>query len=179
MAGGMSKVNIGFAAGSREVIPMGKISIYGYLIAFAAAMGGLLFGYEIGVVSQVLEMNSFKYHFGASGLLENGTYYDIDKKTLPSMTTFTFLIGCFFGAFLVSYMADILGRKKSILIGGVGFLFGGAFQTFAGSVGVYYTGRVVSGLGIGVLSMCAPLYIGETAPTSIRGRMLTVQVLFF
>lgn len=93
------------------------------------------------------------------------------------MTTFTFLLGCFFGAFLVSYMADIYGRKRSILIGGVGFLIGGAIQTFANILPVYIIGRVISGLGIGVLSMCAPLYISETAPASIRGRMLTVQQL--
>jgi MFS family permease len=41
-----------------------------------------------------------------------------------------FLAGCFVGAFIVSYMADILGRKKSILIGGIIFLFGGSLQVY-------------------------------------------------
>lgn len=169
----------GFTSGSAVVIPLAKNSVYGYLIAFAAAMGGLLFGYEIGVVSQVLLMDGFKEQFGASYRLANGTFIAIEsyKNVLPALTTFTFLIGAFAGAFVVSYMADILGRKKSILIGGVGFLAGSLLQTFASIVGVYFTGRVVSGLGIGVLSMCAPLYISETAPTAIRGRMLTVQQL--
>jgi hypothetical protein len=51
-------------------------------------------------------MDTFKTHFGASGQFPNGTYYEIDKKTLPAPTTFTFLIGCFFGAFIVWYIAD-------------------------------------------------------------------------
>lgn len=78
-------------------------------------MGGLLFGYEIGVVSQVLEMDSFKLHFGAIGQNQNGSFYEIDTKTLPALTTFTFLIGCFVGAFVVAYMADMLGRKVRYL----------------------------------------------------------------
>jgi MFS family permease len=120
-------------------------------------------------------MRSFKLYFGAIGVNDKGDDYDVDTQTLPAMITFTFLIGCFFGSLLVSHIADSFGRKKSILVGGFGFLFGGAFQTFANSSVFYYSGRVISGLGIGVLSMCTPLYISETAAASIRGKMMTIN----
>ena len=150
-----------------------------YVMAFAAAMGGLLFGYEIGVISQVLEMPGFKLQWEMSVLnrtaraLADGP----NKTSVPAQTTFFFLLGCFFGALVVSYMADILGRKKSIMIGGSGFLVGGFLQTVSSMLGLFMTGRFISGLGIGVLSMCAPLYISEAAPTEIRGRLVTVQQL--
>lgn len=154
-----------------------SLSTYGLMIAFAAAMGGLLFGYEIGVVSQVLEMDGFKLQFGVVKRLPNGDLEDIDVTTVPSLTTFTFLIGCLFGSFIVSYIADSLGRKLSIITGGCFFLIGGGFQFMANIANHYFVGRFISGLGIGILSMCSPLYISESAPPFIRGTMLTVQQL--
>jgi MFS family permease len=120
-------------------------------------MGGLLFGYEIGVTGHIMDQREFKIQFGAMGINSTGEDYEIDSKTLPSRTTFSFLIGAFFGALVVAYIADMLGRKRSILIGGVFFLFGGCFQCLASNVIVFYVGRILSGLGIGILSMCAPL----------------------
>ncbi|KAI8908312.1 sugar transporter [Gorgonomyces haynaldii] len=151
-----------------------KASTYGYMIAFAAAMGGLLFGYEIGVISQTLDMPGFKTTWGISSI-QDGVLVDLDKKTVPSLTTFTFLAGCFVGAFFVSYLADALGRKRSIVLGGSVFLGGAALQTFSQSLAVFYVGRVISGLSIGCLSMVAPLYISEASPAEIRGTMVTVQ----
>lgn len=69
----------GFASSSdAPIIPMGKPNMYGYMIAFAAAMGGLLFGYEIGVVSQVLALPGFQLQFGQAARLANGTIYQVD-----------------------------------------------------------------------------------------------------
>lgn len=175
-------VYVGGAQSSSAAVPkMNKTSTYGYMLAFAAAMGGLLFGYEIGVVSQVLGMPGFQLQFGSSpGVSADGITLIADKLAtgkVDQLTTFTFLAGCFFGALIVSYMADAFGRKRSIIIGGLGFLVGGAIQTTASGFTAYSSGRVISGLGIGVLSMCSPLYISEAAPSEIRGRMLTVQQL--
>jgi MFS family permease len=112
---------------------------------------------EIGVTGHVMDQRHFKLQFGAMGVNASGEDYEIDSKTLPSRTPFSFLIGAFFGALIVAYIADMLGRKRSILIGGVFFLFGGSFQCCASNVIVFYIGRLLSGLGIGILSMCAPL----------------------
>ncbi|KAI8896817.1 general substrate transporter [Globomyces pollinis-pini] len=160
-------------------------STYGYLVAFASATGGLLFGYEIGVIGQVLSLDTFAYDFKAmelplrkneKGFVKNSTY-----TSLNQWSTFIFLAGCALGAIMVSYLADSLGRKRTILASGLLFLIGAAGQTFA-PVGdaiftFFYGGRFIGGLGIGMASMCVPLYISETAPTAIRGRMITIQQL--
>lgn len=168
---------------------------YGYLVAFAAAIGGLLFGYEIGVVSQVLAMPSFGFFFDLLVWLpvNDSHYNDVDcikfnetygachngsnYSTGVGLVTSTFLIGCAAGSILVSMLADWWGRKKCIIASGVVFLVGGALQAAATNSAMLYIGRVVSGLAIGVLSMVVPLYISEAAPTEIRGRMIAINQL--
>ena len=63
---------------------------FGYLVSFSAAIGGLLFGYEIGVVSQVLGMDSFQDYFGILGNEEGRAQFD-------GNVTFIFLFGCVIG----------------------------------------------------------------------------------
>jgi len=153
-----------------------------------------LFGYEIGVISQVLSMISFGFKWN---LLEytliNSTKYDGKKcvnfnstwaachsaeyASNTGLTTFTFLAGCVVGAIVVSMLADWWGRKKCIISSGLGFLTGGALQSIANSTVMFYVGRCVSGIAIGILSMVVPLYISEAAPTEIRGRMIAIQQL--
>jgi hypothetical protein len=73
---------------------MSHSSLYGYLFVFAAAQSGLLFGYEVGVISQVLEMDGFKLQFGALQRGFNATLIDGPaKSSLPALTTFAFLVG--------------------------------------------------------------------------------------
>ncbi|KAI8900228.1 general substrate transporter [Globomyces pollinis-pini] len=103
------------------------------------------------------------------------------KNFVESLTTFIFLFGCASGAMIVSGLADSLGRKRTILLAGILFLVGAIAQTFAPIGGLlkpmFFIGRLIGGLGIGMASMCVPLYIAETAPTEIRGRMITIQQL--
>jgi len=167
---------------------------YGYLVAFAAAIGGLLFGYEIGVVSQVLAMPSFGLFFellvwqnvsSPAYNKDDCTKFNDTTALCPSpnhgsntgLITFTFLIGCAAGAIIVSMLADWWGRKKCVIASGFGFLIGGAIQSASASAGMLYVGRVISGVAIGILSMVVPLYISEAAPTEIRGRMIAIQQL--
>nr|KAJ3420055.1 hypothetical protein HK105_006159 [Polyrhizophydium stewartii] len=161
---------------------------YQTLVAFAAGVGGLLFGYEIGVIRQVLSMNSFAAYFGYRYKNAAGDYKDCTPdeyftgctsyaEDTTGWVTFTFLIGCVGGALIVSMMADALGRKYSILLGGLLFTIGGVLQSVANGLGVFYPGRVVGGIGVGIMSMSVPLYISETSPTAIRGRLTTVYQL--
>ena len=83
--------------------------------------------------------------------------------------------GGFFGAMIAGPMGDMLGRKRTILIGAVVFLLGGALQTGAQNLGYLYSGRAIAGLGVGVLVMIVPLYQAELAHPSIRGRITALQ----
>ncbi|KAI8847929.1 hypothetical protein BC829DRAFT_490341 [Chytridium lagenaria] len=124
---------------------------YTWVVAFAAGMGGLLFGYEIGVIGQVLGFKNFQNDFGTTGTILNSAGELIDnpdKESREGLITSTFLFGCVAGALCI-----------------------------ASTLGPLYIGRVLSGLAIGVLSMVVPLYIAETAPPQIRGRLTTVYQL--
>lgn len=141
------------------------------LVALAASVSGVCFGYEIGVVDAVLSYDSFAAWAG----------YGPGNESYEAGTTgwvvASFLIGCLVGSAAVSVLADTLGRKRSIVLGGAVFALGGVAQCAAPSIATLYVARAVSGAAIGVLSMAAPLYISETAPAAIRGKLVAMEQL--
>ncbi|XP_055352827.1 proton myo-inositol cotransporter-like [Paramacrobiotus metropolitanus] len=156
---------------------MGRI--YNYLVAVASAMGGFLFGYEIGVIDQVLIMDSFGLEFGLKyNHSVNGTLVKTPNSAdISGWITFTFLVGCVVGAALTSILADRIGRRYSIFVGSVLFMIGGAMQTGASHIAVLYVGRIISGMGVGLMSAVVPLYISETAKTDVRGTLISTYQL--
>jgi len=140
-------------------------SFYLILTAFVSAIGGLLFGYDIGVINGVLEMGPFKDTFN----WQNATQEGFIVSSLQ--------LGCFIGSIFSSILCDRLGRRRSILVGAVVFCVGGTAQTFASSLPPLYAGRLIAGLAIGLLSMAVPLYLSEIAPKEIRGRLVSMQQL--
>ncbi|KAJ3340414.1 hypothetical protein HDU93_007021 [Gonapodya sp. JEL0774] len=150
---------------------------YALFIALTAAIGGLLFGYEVGIINQVLLMDSFRLYFGLSSRQGDTLVNTPESPDLEGNIVSLFLAGCIPGAFLVSYSSELLGRRMSVALGTVWFLIGAILQCAATSIGLLYAGRIVGGLGVGLLSGTVPLYISECAPTSIRGRIGTMQQL--
>lgn len=72
-------------------------------------------------------------------------------------------------------MGDYLGRRLTILLGGLIFIVGATFQTAAQNINWLYGGRSIAGLGVGFLVMIIPIYQGEIAHPSIRGRVTALQ----
>ncbi|KAJ3214414.1 hypothetical protein HDU67_001701 [Dinochytrium kinnereticum] len=155
--------------------------VFVWLVAFASSMGGFLFGYEIGIINQILVMRTFNVTFGLTNCEDEhipSTCYDPpDSDFRKGLITSSFLFGCIIGAGIVSVLADKLGRKPVIMLGGFLFTLGGAIQTFTFTIQVLVLSRVLSGVSIGVLSMSVPLYISETSPPQIRGRLTTIYQL--
>ncbi|KAI8809972.1 general substrate transporter [Cladochytrium replicatum] len=163
-------------------MPENKTTVYMWLVAFAAGVGGLCFGYEIGVIGQVLPMNDFGAFFGyldATKVDKDGNFAKIDAvyADRTAWITSTFTIGCFLGALVSSYIADKFSRRYSILAGGILFTLGGLLQAFSVNYAMIIVGRIISGISIGFASMSVPLYISESAPTYIRGTLITVYQL--
>lgn len=98
--------------------------------------------------------------------------------TVPSgAVVAVFTGGGFFGAFAAGPLSDWLGRRLAIVVGALVFLLGGGLQTGAQNLDFLYSGRVIAGLGIGVLVMIIPMYQAEIAHPSIRGRVTGLQQL--
>jgi len=126
--------------------------------AAIAGLAGLLFGYDTGIIAGALL--TIKPEF-ALGSLAAG------------MVVGAVPIGAVGGAWFASRGADRYGRRKLILISSAIFIVGAIGSAVAQEAGLLIASRVVIGLGIGVASAVAPVYISEVAPANMRGSLVT------
>ncbi len=152
------------------------INPYLAVITFTATLGGLLFGYDTAVISGA-EKSIQIYLVESQGL----------STWVHGLTISSALIGCIIGGALSGIFASRFGRKKSlILAAGMFFLsaIGSAYPEFPFStvgqanMAVLYSFnfyRVMGGIGVGMASAIVPMYIGEIAPSHIRGRLVSLN----
>jgi sugar porter (SP) family MFS transporter len=143
--------------------PSGKIrkmnmNKYVYQSAFTASLGGLLFGFDTAVISgaektiqQLFELNGFWHGFTVS----------------------IALVGTLIGALLSAKPADILGRKKLLLVIAALYAFSAIGSALAENWISFLVYRFIGGLGVGASSVVGPMYIAEIAPPRLRGRLVT------
>jgi MFS transporter, SP family, galactose:H+ symporter len=131
-----------------------------YLIAAVAAMGGLLFGYDTGVIS------------GAELFLKNEFHLTPGSEELAVSAV---LIGAVIGAAAGGWLGDRLGRRVTLLVMAVIFGAGAILTSVSAGYWWFVLFRIVVGVGIGAASLIAPVYVAELAPPKIRGTL----VLFF
>ncbi len=136
------------------------------LITAISALGGLLFGYDTGVIN------------GAQFYLSK--YFELDA-TLKGWVVGSALLGCFVGAIVAGPMSIKFGRKWSLIISAILFSVSawgsGLPEMLPETVTMLVVFRIIGGLGIGIASMNAPMYIAEIAPSNIRGKMVTYYQL--
>ena len=84
-------------------------------------------------------------------------------------------VGAFISSLIVGRVGDILGRKKSIFWGAFIFIIGGGLQTLATGMGTMVFGRVIAGLGVGILSTIVPVYQSEISPPHNRGKLACIE----
>jgi SP family sugar:H+ symporter-like MFS transporter len=135
-------------------------------IVAVATIGGFLFGYDSGAVNGTQE--GLKQAFGL-----------IDGSWSPGnglgFTVASLLLGCFIGAFFAGRLADLIGRRNTMMLAAALFLAGALVQGFAGSHLLFLIARICGGMAVGAASVLSPAYISEIAPANIRGRLTTVQ----
>ncbi|KAK8966325.1 putative inositol transporter 2 [Platanthera guangdongensis] len=134
-------------------------------LAFSAGIGGLLFGYDTGVISGAL-----LYIRDEIGQVERST---VLQETIVSMA----VAGAILGAGVGGWMNDRFGRRLSILFADVLFFVGAVVMAAAPTPGIIILGRIFVGLGVGMASMTAPLYISEASPHKIRGALVSLNGL--
>lgn len=114
--------------------------VYQWLVGVFASLGSLTYGYDLGVIAQVIAAPSFLDRVG-------------DNPAEIGGIVSIFTGGAFFGALAAAPTADRLGRKLCILIGAVVFIIGGLLQTLAKNTAYMMAGRGIGGLGIGAMVM--------------------------
>ena len=132
----------------------GKGARFVYLAAAFAALGGLLFGYDTGVISGALIF--IKKEFALS---------IFEQELIVSIV----LAGAIVGAFSGGRLSDRFGRRATLLATSVVFIAGAIFCAAATSIAALVIGRIVVGLGIGLACTTVPIYISEVAPPEARG----------
>ncbi|KAJ2778261.1 hypothetical protein H4R18_004708 [Coemansia javaensis] len=133
-----------------------------FFVVFCITIGGLLFGYDTGVISGALVVIKDEW-----GLTSTQQEFIVAGTTL----------GAIGGGLAAGLLADRWGRRMLTLLSSVVFIAGALVMTFSGHYAVLIAGRVVVGLGVGAASMVVPVYIGELAPREFRGRLVTLNVL--
>jgi len=141
------------------------------LVAICAALGGLIFGYDIAGAGATFLMPGFQEHFGWNDMTTSEV--DQDKAFINGL----FGAGATVGAVSIPYIADKYGRRVTLLVSTLVFIFGAALQAAAPTMATMFVGRVFSGYGIGALSMVSPVYISELAPNHVRGQLSTLWQL--
>ncbi|KAF8517356.1 MFS quinate transporter-like protein QutD [Hysterangium stoloniferum] len=141
-----------------------------YLMAASAAFGGMLFGWDTGLIGGILSMDSFKHSFGLDQGQNAGELASLSGNIVSVLQA-----GCFFGALSSGFLSERLGRKPALLISVFIFFVGSIIQVCSGinstSLAPLYVGRIIGGWGVGMNSAIVPAYISESSPKAIRGRM--------
>ncbi|KAG5008526.1 hypothetical protein JHK85_027068 [Glycine max] len=162
----------------------GKVTGFVLITCFVAAMGGLLFGYDLGITGGVTSMDPFLIKFfpvvyrQMKGEAESKSQYCKFDNQLLTLFTSSLYLAALIACFFASTTTRMFGRKPSMFIGGLFFLIGALLNGLAINIEMLIIGRILLGFGVGFL------YLSEMAPAKIRGAlnigfqmMITIGIL--
>jgi sugar porter (SP) family MFS transporter len=139
-----------------------RFTYYSIFASLIAALGGFLFGYNTSVIAGALVFIT----------------KDFQLTTFQEeLVVSTVLIGCVIGAFAGGFFADLIGRKKTLFLNLILFFIGIYTLTEASGFHSLMTGRLITGVAIGIASLAVPLYIAEIAPAETRGAFVSLNQL--
>jgi SP family galactose:H+ symporter-like MFS transporter len=133
-----------------------------YVAALISSLGGMLFGYDTGVISGAILF--IKGQFALS-------------STMEELVVSAVLVGAVVGVAFGGTMADNIGRRKVIILAAVIFILGSIIAALAQAIAWLVAGRVVVGIAIGLASFTSPLYISEVSPANKRGSLVSLNQL--
>jgi MFS transporter, SP family, galactose:H+ symporter len=139
-----------------------KLSPIVYFIGLTAALAGLLFGLDVGVIS------------GALGFIQEN--FSVSDQILEFIVS-SLLWGAVFGTLISGFLSNRFGRRKTILISAVIFVLGSIICSVAADPHILILARFFLGIAVGVASFTAPLYLSEISPQRVRGSMISMYQL--
>jgi sugar porter (SP) family MFS transporter len=141
-----------------------------FAVALFSALGGFLFGLDIGYIGPILEMNSFRNVMNDGNAISSG-----DEALIVAL----FGIGAIISTFppVNAFLMDKFGRKWNIIGGAILFAVGAIIQAVASVMWLFEVGRVVGGMAVGVMSVASPMYQTEVSPRQTRGALVALYQL--
>ena len=162
----MSATANGVGASAGRVVPdfvyeiFRKDNRFALSIAILAALGGMLFGFDTGIVSGALPYIAKDFHLGSLG---------------QSWVVGSLLLGAVAGAFVSGKLADSLSRKWTKFVAGCVFTCAALWSALSPDAASLIASRAVLGLAVGASSFVAPMYIAEQSPRQLRGGMTALN----
>lgn len=135
---------------------------YIYACTITAAVGGLLFGYDTAVVAGAIGFIQQKFELSAA---------------MTGWAASCAIIGCMAGAMVSGWLSDRFGRKKVLILAAIAFALSSLGIMMPSGFDVFILFRIIGGVGVGIASILAPMYISEIALPHIRGRLISVYQL--
>ena len=132
------------------------------IVALIAALGGLLFGYDTGVMSGALLFITPEFEMTP-----------VQEGWVTSML----LVGAALGALFGGRIADWIGRRMTLIVGGLVFIAGSVWCALSEGVMQLGAARTLLGVAVGAVSIVSPMFISEMAPPKIRGRLVSLNSL--
>ena len=132
------------------------------IFSTAAALGGLLFGFDTGVISGAIHFIKIEFNLNA--------YQE-------GFAVSNLMIACVIGALLAGPIADWTGRKKVLILCAVLFTVSAILSALPRSFTELVIARFIGGMGVGMASVVSPMYIAEISPAKIRGRLVALNQL--
>jgi SP family arabinose:H+ symporter-like MFS transporter len=133
-----------------------------FLVTAAAALGGLLFGFDTAVISGTVPFIK--------------TYFDLDDIALGWAVS-SLLVGCIVGVIACGKPADVFGRRTTLLVASLLFLVSAVGSAMAEHLNVFIAFRFVGGIAVGTASALSPMYISEISPAAKRGSLVSLNQL--
>ncbi len=147
--------------GSLVMNPTPKTNLpYLIPICLVATLGGLLFGYDTGVISGAIEPLTARFAL---------------SDFMKGWASGCVLVGCAAGVLLVGPISDRFGRRLAMFLAAAMFLASAIGTAVPNDIWTFIGFRIIGGLGIGIASISTPMYIAEITPAHIRGRMVAVN----
>ncbi|KAK7712152.1 hypothetical protein SLS57_007828 [Botryosphaeria dothidea] len=138
-----------------------------FFISSFASFGGLLYGYQQGVLGQAVVMHSFKQTFPEA----------TENSAKLGWLTSVLQLGGWVGSLSSGVFAQVFSRKHTMFAGSLWVVLGSFLAAGAQSIAYLYAGRLFTGLGVGTLSATGPLYNAELSPPEMRGFIIALQQL--
>jgi SP family sugar:H+ symporter-like MFS transporter len=130
------------------------------LVVIVATIGGFMFGYDSGVINGTQKGIEAAFGLGRLGI---------------GVNVGAILVGSSIGAFGAGRLADLIGRRNTMMLAAALFIVSALLAGAAGSSAIFIVARIIGGLGVGAASVTSPVYISEVTPAHVRGRLTSIQ----